>query len=53
MGEIMKLSKWKKDICYMTDKEIVEYYGQIWGNVKHIKSYVERLRQKYINEIYC
>ena len=27
----MKLSKWKKDISYMTDKEIVQYYGQIWG----------------------
>jgi len=48
----MKLSKWKKDISYMTDKEIVQYYGQIWGNVKHIKSYVEELRQRYINELY-
>ena len=48
----MKLSKWKKDISYMTDKEIVQYYGQIWGNVKHIKSYVGELRQRYINELY-
>ena len=53
MEKEMKLSKWKKDICYMTDKEIVEYYGQIWGNVKHLKSYVGELRQRYINEIYC
>ena len=28
----------------MTDKEIVQYYGQLWGNVKHMKSYVKELR---------
>jgi hypothetical protein len=30
----------------MTDKEIVQYYGQLWGNVKHMKSYVKELREK-------
>ena len=44
--------EWEKDIGCMTDKEIVEYYGQIWGNVKHLKSYIEGLRQRYINELY-
>jgi hypothetical protein len=48
----MELSKWKKDINYMTDREIVQYYGQLWGNVKHLKSYVEELRQRYMNELY-
>jgi hypothetical protein len=27
--------KWNKSIYYMNDKEIVQYYGQIWDNVKH------------------
>jgi len=48
----MNLSKWKKDICNMSDKEIVQYYGQQWRNVKHLNSYVEELRQRYINELY-
>jgi hypothetical protein len=34
----------------MTDKEIVQYYGQIWGNVKHMKSYVKELRERYKKE---
>lgn len=34
----------------MTDKEIVQYYGQIWGNVKHMKSYVKELRERYNRE---
>ena len=35
---------------YMSDKEIVQYYGQIWENVKHMKSYVKELKQRYIKE---
>lgn len=35
----------------ITDKEIVEYYGQIWGNVKHMKSYVKELRDRYKKEL--
>ena len=34
----------------MSDKEIVQYYGQIWGNVKHMKSYVKELRERYKKE---
>ena len=34
----------------MSDKEIVRYYGQIWGNVKHMKSYVKELRERYKKE---
>jgi hypothetical protein len=34
----------------MTDKEIVQYYGQLWGNVKHMKSYVKELRERYKKE---
>ena len=34
----------------MSDKEIVQYYGQIWGNVKHMKSYVEELKERYKKE---
>tara|TARA_R100001530_G_scaffold80344_1_gene56081 strand:+ start:1405 stop:1686 length:282 start_codon:yes stop_codon:yes gene_type:complete len=34
----------------MSDKEIVQYYGQIWENVKHMKSYVKELKQRYIKE---
>ena len=34
----------------ITDKEIVQYYGQIWGNVKHMKSYVKGLRERYNRE---
>jgi len=35
----------------MSDKEIAEYYCQIWDNIKHIKSYVLDLRKKYQLEI--
>lgn len=31
----------------MTDKEIIEYYGQIWENVRHNKAYIKRLRMRY------
>jgi hypothetical protein len=35
----------------ITNKEIVQYYGQIWGNVKHMKSYVKELRERYKKEM--
>lgn len=35
----------------ITDKEIVQYYGQIWSNVKHMKSYIKELRHRYKKEI--
>ena len=47
----MTLQQWKKSIYYLSDKEIVQYYGQNWLNVKQIKSYVKELRQKYILEV--
>ena len=47
----MSISKWKKHIFYMSDKEIVQYYGQQWKNIKHMKTYVKKLRQKYIEEV--
>jgi len=34
----------------MSDKEIVQYYGQIWENVKHMKSYIKELRERYKKE---
>jgi hypothetical protein len=39
-----------KNNNYMSNKEIVQYYGQIWENVKHMKSYVKELKQRYIKE---
>jgi hypothetical protein len=39
-----------KNNNYMSNKEIVQYYGQIWDNVKHMKSYVKELKQRYIRE---
>ena len=47
----MKIKEWKKHIFYMTDKEIAQYYGQMWGNVKHMKTYLKELRQRYILEV--
>jgi len=35
----------------MSNKEIVEYYGQIWLNVKHMKSFIKELREKYKKEV--
>ena len=35
----------------MSDREIVEYYCQLWDNVKHMKNYIVALRNKYKNEI--
>lgn len=43
--------KLKNSIYYLSDKEIVQYYGQNWLNVKHLKSYIKELRQKYIKEV--
>jgi hypothetical protein len=34
----------------MSDREIVEYYGQIWDNVKHMKSFIKELRNRYRKE---
>ena len=48
---IMKISNWKKHIFYMNDKEIVQYYGQQWKNIKHMKEYIKELRQRYILEV--
>ena len=39
-----------KNNNYMSNKEIVQYYGQIWENVKHMKSYVKELKQRFIKE---
>jgi len=45
------MPSWRKSIYHLSDKEIVRYYGQIWGNVKHIKDYVRALRKRYIDEV--
>jgi len=34
----------------MSDREIVEYYGQDYDNVKHMKSFIQRLRLRYESE---
>lgn len=47
----MKPSQWRKNIFYMTDKEIIQYYGLQWLNCKHMKSYIKELRQRYIKEV--
>lgn len=47
----MKISQWKNNIFYMNDKEIVQYYGQQWLNVKHMKTYIKELRETYIKEV--
>jgi len=47
----MPTSEWKKHIFYMTDKEIVQYYGQQWLNVSHLKTYITELRNRYISEV--
>lgn len=47
----MQLKEWKKSIFYMRDKEICQYYCQYWNNIKHLKKYVQMLRNKYINEV--
>lgn len=47
----MKPSQWRKNIFYMTDKEIIQYYGLQWLNCNHMKSYIKELRQRYIKEV--
>lgn len=47
----MKKITWTKSIYHMGDKEIVQYYCQIWDNIKHSKDYVLSLRKRYQNEI--
>ena len=37
----MKPSQWRKNIFYMTDKEIIQYYGLQWLNCNHMKSYIK------------
>ena len=34
----------------LSRKEIVEYYGQIYSNVQHMKTYVDSLVERYYNE---
>jgi hypothetical protein len=46
-----KNNNWKTSIYYLSDKEIVQYYGQIWENVKHLRVYIYELREKYIKEV--
>jgi hypothetical protein len=36
----------------MTPKEIVQYYGQQWDNVKHLKKYIKTLENRYRNEMF-
>tara|TARA_Y100001938_G_scaffold133901_1_gene193772 strand:- start:362 stop:523 length:162 start_codon:yes stop_codon:yes gene_type:complete len=47
----MKKINWNQSIYYMSDKEIAQYYCQIWDNIKHMKSYILDLRKKYQLEI--
>jgi hypothetical protein len=46
----MKKDKQDKNKISISDKGLVEYYGQIWENVKHMKLYLNQLREKYILE---
>jgi hypothetical protein len=33
------------------DKEIIEsYFCQIWGNVKHMKRFIQEMRERYIRD---
>ena len=34
----------------ISDREIIEYYGQIYDNVKHLSKYVKNLRLRYESE---
>lgn len=31
----------------LTDREVVENYGQIYDNVKHMKQFIKRLHAQY------
>lgn len=35
----------------ISNREIVQYYGQIWANVKHMKSFIRELRERYSKEM--
>ena len=53
---MFNIKKIRKDIALikernkMSDREIVEYYGQIWDNVKHMKKFIKELRNRYKEE---
>ena len=32
----------------MTTKEIVQYYGQQWDNIKHLKKYIKSCNNHFI-----
>ena len=51
VDDVLKNIAWTKSIYHMSDKEIVQYYCQIWDNIKHSKDYVLSLRKRYQNEI--
>lgn len=36
----------------ITNKDIAEYYGQIYDNIKHMTKYLEKLRDSYEKENY-
>ena len=44
------LLKYKKEQRKLNKKHIVEYYGQNWDNVKHLKNYVDSLVDRYKHE---
>ncbi len=48
---VIEEAKWRESEYWMSDKEIMQYYGEIWGNVKHMKSYIKELREKYKKEV--
>ena len=35
----------------MTKRQIINYYGQKYDNVKHIKGYINALCERYKNEL--
>ena len=35
----------------ISNKELCEYYGLIYNNVKHMKNYLKRLKTDYINNL--
>ena len=35
----------------MTIREICEYYGQHYDNVKHMTNYLKRLKERYKKEL--
>ena len=53
---MFNIKKIRRDIALikernkMSDREIVEYYGQIWDNIKHMKKFIKELRNRYEEE---